>query len=77
MLAGTKDGENWGFYFDDQKDSLKKYFELTREEHMALMDGQSTGKVITFHDDKKPTLEDPPPPTEAEKARWRISELKS
>ncbi len=77
MLAGTKDGENWGFYFDDQKDSLKKYFELTREEHMALMDGQSTGKVITFHDDKKPTLEDPPPLTEAEKARWRISELKS
>ena len=77
MLAGTKDGENWGFYFDDQKDSLKKYFELTREEHMALMDGQSTGKVITFHDDGKPTLEDPPPPTEAEKARWRISELKS
>lgn len=77
MLAGTKDGEHWGFYFDDQKDSLKKYFELTRDEHMALMDGQSTGKVITFHDDKKPTLEDPPPPTEAEKARLRIRELKS
>ena len=77
MLAGTKDGESWGFYFDDQKDSLKKYFELTRDEHMALMDGQSTGKVITFHDDKKPTLEDPPPPTEAEKARLRIRELKS
>jgi len=35
MLAGTKDGENWGFYFDDQKDSLKKYFELTHEEHNA------------------------------------------
>ena len=77
MLAGTKDGESWGFYFDDQKDSLKKYFELTRDEHMALMDGQSTGKVIIFHDDKKPTLEDPPPPTEAEKARLRIRELKS
>ncbi len=77
MLAGTRDGENWGFYFDDQKDSLKKYFELTREEHMALMDGQITGKVITFHDDGKPTLEDPPPPTEAERTRWRISELKS
>lgn len=77
MLAGTKDGENWGFYFDDQKDSLKKYFELTREEHMALMDGQSTGKVITFHDDKKPTLEDPPPPTEEEIARQKIRELKN
>lgn len=77
MLAGTKDGKNWGFYFDDQKDSLKKYFELTREEHMALMDGQSTGKVITFHDDKKPTLEDPPPPTEKELAEQEIRQLKS
>ena len=77
MLAGTRDGENWGFYFDDQKDSLKKYFELTHEEHNALMEGQCKGKVITFHDDKKPTLEEPPPPTEAERARWRIRELKS
>lgn len=77
MLAGTKDGENWGFYFDDQKDSLKKYFEITREEHMALMDGQAEGKVITFHDDKKPTLEDPPPPTEEEIARLKIRELKN
>ena len=77
MLAGTKDGENWGFYFDDQKDSLKKYFEITREEHMALMGGQAEGKVITFHDDKKPTLEDPPPPTEEEIARLKIRELKN
>ena len=77
MLAGTKDGENWGFYFDDQKDSLKKYFELTREEHMALMDGQAEGKVITFHDDKKPTLEDPPPPTEEQIAEQKIRELKA
>lgn len=77
MLAGTKDGENWGFYFDDQKDSLKKYFELTREEHNTLMEGQSKGKVITFHDDKKPTLEEPPPPTEAEVAERKIRELKA
>lgn len=77
MLAGTKDGESWGFYFDDQKDSLKKYFELTREEHNTLMEGQSKGKVITFHDDKKPTLEEPPPPTEAEVAERKIRELKA
>lgn len=77
MLAGTKDGKSWGFYFDDQKESLQKYFEITREEHMALMDGQSEGKVITFHDDKKPTLEDPPPPTEEEIARLKIRELKN
>lgn len=77
MLAGTKDGKSWGFYFDDQKESLQKYFEITREEHMALMDGQAEGKVITFHDDKKPTLEDPPPPTEEEIARQKIRELKN
>lgn len=76
MLAGTKDGESWGFYFDDQKENLKKYFEISREEHMALMDGQAEGKVITFHDDRKPTLEAPPPPTEAELAEREIRELK-
>lgn len=77
MLAGTKDGKNWGVYFGDQKESLKKYFELTDDEHTALMRGQCQGKVIVFHDDKKPTLEDPPPPTESELATWRIRELKS
>lgn len=76
MLAGTKDGESWGFYFGDQKESLKKYFELTDDEHTALMRGQCQGKVIVFHDDKKPTLEDPPPPTEAELAEREIRELK-
>lgn len=76
MLAGTKDGTSWGFYFDDQKDDLKNFFELTAEEHAALLEGQSHGKAIVFHDDRKPTLEDPPPPTEAERARWRIEELK-
>ncbi|MBR1403473.1 MAG: hypothetical protein IJ558_04795 [Treponema sp.] len=77
MLAGTMDGESWGFYFDDAKDKLKKYIEITREEHTALMDGQAHGKVITFHEDKKPTLEDPPPPTEAEIAEQKIRELKN
>ena len=77
MLAGTKDGKNWGFYFDDQKESLKKYFELTKNEHSVLMRGQCQGKVIVFHDDKKPTLEDPPPPTESELATSRIRELKT
>lgn len=77
MLAGTKDGKDWGFYFDDQKENLQKYFEITREEHMALMDGQAEGKVITFHDDRKPTLEAPPPPTEEEIARQKIRELKN
>lgn len=76
MLAGTRDGKSWGFYFDDQKESLQKYFELTKEEHSALMRGQSQGKVIAFHDDEKPTLENPPPPTTEELATQEIRELK-
>ncbi len=76
MLAGTKDGKDWGFYFDEQKESLKTYFTLTKDEHSSLLEGQNNGKAIVFHEDRKPTLEDPPPPTEAERARWRIEELK-
>ena len=75
MLAGTRDGKSWGFYFDDQKESLQKYFELTKEEHSALMRGQSQGKVIAFHDDEEPTLEDSPPPTTEELATQEIREL--
>lgn len=74
IFAGTQDGTNWGFYLEPK--GLVKYFELTNEEHIALMDGQGEGKVIVFHEDKKPTLEDPPPPTEEEVARNRIMELK-
>ena len=59
---------------------------LTNKEHMELMDGQGTGKVIAFHKGAKPTLEDPPPPGEEQiaeqirrkrdslidKVEWRI-----
>lgn len=75
IYAGTKDGEHYGFYLE--KGGLSDYVELTRDEHMALMDGQASGKVITFHKGAKPTLEAPPPPTEAEKARQRIGGLKT
>ncbi len=60
-----------------RRTNSKKYIEITREEHTALMEGQAHGKVITFHEDKKPTLEDPPPPTEAEIAERKISELEA
>jgi len=66
VYAGTKDGMTYGFYLD--ADGLQNVFELTNEEHMALMDGQSAGKMITFHADGKPTLEDPPAPTTEELA---------
>lgn len=76
IYAGTKDGKSYGFYLE--KDGLlDDYVELTNEEHMALMDGQAEGKCIVFHPGEKPTLEDPLPPTEAEKAQQRIEELKT
>lgn len=77
MLAGTMNGKDWGFYFDDKKKELEKYVELSGKEHDELMDGQSHGKVIVFHEDGKPTLEEPPEPTDAQKAQWRIGELKA
>ena len=76
MVYAGYDGEVWGFFLKKER-VIKGLFELTEKEHMALMDGQAEGKVITFHEDRKPTLEDPPPPTEAEKAHIRIYELEA
>ena len=77
MLAGTMNGNDWGFYLDDKKGDLEKYVELSGKEYEELMDGQSQGKAIVFHEDGKPTLEEPPEPTDAQKAQWRIGELKA
>ena len=74
MVYAGYDGEVWGFFLEN-KGNLQYVFELTDKEHMDLMDGQAYGKVITFHEDKKPTLEDPPPPTEKELAEQKIREL--
>jgi len=92
IFAGTLDGENYGFYLPDavldEKGNVRllDFVILTNKEHMELMDGQGTGKVITFHKGAKPTLEDPPPPGEEQiaeqirrkrdslidKVEWRI-----
>lgn len=37
--------------------------EITNEEHQALLDGQSQGKIIKADKNGKPILKDPPPPT--------------
>ena len=37
--------------------------EITAEEHAALLEGQSQGKVIDFDEDGYPFLTDPPAPT--------------
>lgn len=67
IFAGTKDGKDYGFYLE--KDGLKDVVELTDEDHMALMDAQAEGKVIVFHKGAKPTLQDPPPPSDDDLAK--------
>ena len=37
--------------------------EITVEEHQALIEGQSRGKVIVSDENGRPILQDPPPPT--------------
>ena len=37
--------------------------EITTDEHQALLEGQSNGKVIAADKNGKPILKDPPPPT--------------
>lgn len=37
--------------------------EITDEEHVALMEGQSAGQIIAWGDDGFPLLQQPPPPT--------------
>ena len=60
--------------------------EITKEQHAALLEGQSQGKVISADKNGKPSLKDPPPPTTEqladtaraerdrliESVRWRI-----
>ncbi|NUU35150.1 phage tail assembly chaperone [Pseudomonas sp. C2B4] len=53
--------------------------EISAEDHAALMDGQSTGKVIDWGNDGYPVLVDPPAPppeyfAEIERA-WRDGQL--
>lgn len=67
IYAGTKDGKDYGFYLE--KEGLKSYVELTDAEHMALIDAQSAGKQIVFHANSKPTLQDPPPPSDSDIAK--------
>ena len=67
IYAGTKDGKDYGFYLE--KEGLKSYVELTDDEHMALMDAHAEGKDIVFHEGAKPTLQDPPPPSDADLAK--------
>ena len=54
-----------GFYdaFIHGDDIPADAVEITAEEHQALFEGQSNGKIITADKNGKPVLQDPPPPT--------------
>lgn len=56
---------NNGFYTRDiHGDNIPAdAVEITVEEHQALLEGQSQGKIISADKKGKPVLKDPPPPT--------------
>jgi hypothetical protein len=74
IYSGKKDG-NWGFYL--AKDGVSPCVELTDQEHMALFDGQATGKIILWQEDGRPYLADPPEPTAREQAQAEIARIKA
>jgi hypothetical protein len=73
LYSGKKDG-NWGFYLEN--DGVNPYIKLTEDEHLALFEGQGTGKVIRWQEDGTPYLDDPPEPTATEQARAEIARIK-
>src|SRR5690606_20629371 len=50
--------------------------EITQQQHTALLQGQSEGKVITADENGRPVLADPPIPTQQQLSIARIFELK-
>lgn len=54
-----------GFYSQEiHGDSIPAdAMEITADEHAALLEGQSSGKIITADENGSPVLSDPPPPT--------------
>lgn len=74
IYSGTKDGINFGFYLE--REGLKKVVELTEERHKAIFYQQSKGKVITWDNDGKIIIKDPPAPTKKELNQPKIESLK-
>jgi Phage tail assembly chaperone protein len=59
-----------GFYDDEwHGDSIPAgAVPISDEQHAALLEGQSVGKVMKIDADGNPALEDPPPPTDEQVA---------
>lgn len=51
--------------------------EITTEEHQALLEGQSQGKIISADKNGKPVLKDPPPPTAEELQAQKNAEARA
>ena len=51
--------------------------EITAEEHQALLEGQSNGKIISADKNGKPVLQDPPPPTAEELQAQKNAEARA
>ena len=51
--------------------------EITTDEHQALLEGQSNGKIIAADKNGKPVLQDPPPPTAEELQSQKNAEARA
>lgn len=49
--------------------------EITEAEHAALLEGQSSGKIITADKNGKPVLSDPLPPSSNDVIKSQIADL--
>jgi hypothetical protein len=78
MLFGKiKGSENeWGFSLTSK--NLESFIEMDDKSHMEIVDkANQEGKLIKGDKNGNPVLVDPPPPTEEEVNRNRISELEN
>lgn len=68
-----------GGFFDSEIHSVlpDDKVEITREVHLALLDMQAAGKVISHDDMGHPVAIDPPPPTQAQLNATRLVEIDS
>ena len=51
--------------------------EITDAEHAALLEGQSSGKIITADNNGNPVLSDPPPPSANDVIKAQIAALEA
>ncbi len=76
VIYSGKKNDSWGFFLE-REDSITPCYEIDKEYHAQLFEGQSQGKLIAFREiDGYPYLTDYPEPTEAEKAKKHIERLK-